>query len=375
MAVETTHHASPEPTAAVGDRAMSPTDVADLLHELRTPLGGIDAVAELLGETGLSTEQLRLVDALKAAAFHLRALAGSVLDAAAHQPEPWLGAEATLVEALAPFVALSEARARRQGLAFDSTIEPVPLTSLPLPTLRLRQMIENLVDNAVKVTPQGSVALSIEVDGPMLHVRVCDSGPGFRPGDLDRLFTRRMQVAEGPKGTGIGLSLIKRFATEAGGAVVARNLPVGGAEVGFSMPLRGAPAETALAPVARVLVVEDSVAGRMLMRAMLESFGFGVDVAVGGGSAIDLIARTGYDLITVDRTLGDIDGVELTRVLTDRLGAARRTRIVAVTGRIDEADRVAFMMAGADAFLPKPISPRMLAEMLARLGLAKRAAA
>jgi two-component system, sensor histidine kinase and response regulator len=120
----------------------------------------------------------------------------------------------------------------------------------------------------------------------------------------------------------------------------------------------------------KALVIEDSLAGRLLIRTILEHFGFGVDFAIDAASACRRVAATAYSIITVDRMLGQDDGVVLTRELKRILGAQRPTRIIAVTGRVEDGDREAFLAAGSDGFLPKPVSARALGELLNRFNLA-----
>jgi two-component system, sensor histidine kinase len=343
--------------------------LADLAHELRTPLGGIEAMADLLSAASPG-EQKRLIAGLKAAAAHLRALASHIIDGqgapdAIYQTEP---APVNLAAFLEPIAASATARSGQLGGRFilDCVI-PRPVSAV-IDALRVRQMIENLLDNAFKVGGKDEVRLKVSLENGALTFCVLDRGKGFSPADIEKLFSRGTQIEGGPAGSGIGLSLIKRYAEACGGSCGAAARRDRGAEVWFTLPdVVGEPVEPE--PRRHALVIEDSYAGRLLMRTMLEHFGFSVDLAVGASSALEAIARQGYDLITVDKMLGDCDGIDVTRMIRDRIGKGSATKIVAVTGRVDEADRLGFVQAGADAFLPKPLSPRAMAEVLRRLSL------
>jgi two-component system, sensor histidine kinase len=350
--------------------------LADLAHELRTPLGGIDSMTDLLAMTAATPEQVRLIAGLKAASAHLRRIASLVIDgqddlSALHQLNPL---PVLLSAFLEPLLEAAAARAAVKGLSFQFVSTLPDGIVAEIDSVRTRQMIENLLDNAVKVS-SGAVRLAIDGADGLLTFRVQDSGPGFEQQDLKRLFQRRMQVAAGPRGSGIGLSLVKRYAEEAGGQCGALNLREGGAEIWFSLPALCSGAHPGLG-AKRALVVEDSYAGRLLMRTMLEHFGFSVELATGGSQAAAAIARGSFDLITVDKILGDSDGITVARDIRRALGRQNpAARIIAVTGRVDEADKAEFAAAGADAFLPKPLSPRALADVLAQLGFQQKSPA
>ncbi len=357
----------------VADETRIAEALADLVHELRTPLGGIEAMTELLAAFATTREQKRLIAGLKAASAHLRAVAANVIDG-----DGQLGALYALNPVrfgigalLDPIVAAANARAQIKGIRFTLDCALTPEAIVEIDPARTRQMIENLIDNAFKVTGHGEVTLRVVSESARLVFSILDNGPGFSAADLEYLFERRMQVAGGPRGSGIGLALVKKYAHAAGGDCGGLNRQGGGAEVWFALP-QAEPIEDTPRPRRHALVIEDSYAGRLLMRTMLEHFGFSVDLAVGAAGALEAIAMQDYDLITVDKMLGDSDGIEVTRLLRDRLGKSKKAHIVAVTGRVDDADRAGFALAGADAFLPKPLSPRAMAEVLNRLGLGLR---
>jgi two-component system, sensor histidine kinase len=364
-------------TANAAQSTAAPDWLQDFAHELRTPLGGILAIADLLAQRLSGEPERQWIEAMRASVTHLRQLSSAVIDGVGvddhagihhYQPQP-VDRDALIGPLAASFVARAETRGLRFSMAIDRDVPSV----LNVDPVRLRQMLENLVDNAMKVIQRGSVTLTIATT-PEGRVRFCvtDQGPGFLNGELARLFERRMQTAAGPKGSGIGLSLVRRYAESAGGRAGATNNPAGGADVWFEIPCWPG---NQIKDRPRALVIEDSHAGRLLMRTMLEHLGFHVETAVGGSAALDCLRGGPFALMTVDRMLGDTDGVDLVTRLRSWLGPDSATRIIAVTGRIDEADRAAFAMAGADGFLPKPFSPRALADVINRLLGDRRTAA
>jgi two-component system, sensor histidine kinase len=338
---------------------------------MRPAIGGIDAMTDMLLALAMTPEQRRLIAGLKAAALHLRSLSSHIIEGgddleALYDIHP---IRLALDIFLDPLLASANARASAKRVRFALECDVAEATEIEIDPSRTRQMLENLIDNAFKVVDTGEVILRISSQHDALRFAVLDTGPGFKPSEIDRLFERRMQTSRGPKGAGIGLSLVKRYAEAAGGACGAHNRALGGAEIWFSLP-QNMLSESAQPQRRQALVVEDSYAGRLLMRTMLEHFGFSVTLAPGGAGALEAIARQHFDLITIDKMLGDADGAELTRRLRDRLDKESATRIIAVTGRTDDTDRAHFSLAGAEAFLPKPLSPRAMAEVLTRLGFA-----
>jgi CheY-like chemotaxis protein len=360
-----------------------PVALAEVAHELRAPLGGIEAMAQLLGETA-TPEQERLIAGLKAAAAHLRAVASDVIDQARGVPSTRCNTAASfsIRELIDGVSAAAEARARSKGLTYSAQIDDALPGTMHGERLRVRQMLENLLDNAFKVTTTGGVSLTVrQVDrrnafvGLIFEVR--DSGPGLSAADQERLFRTFSRVDNGVPGSGLGLSLVARMARSMGGDAGCSSEPGAGALFWFTLRLpETAPqsVESVLAD-APVLVVDDNHANRLIMRAILEHFGHSVLDVESGEAALDVLKAQPVKAVMLDQTLPGLSGLETLRAVRGMDGCVARTPVVPVTGRVAVEDKAAFAAAGANGFVEKPVNARAIRDALeAALCLARAAA-
>jgi CheY-like chemotaxis protein len=363
--------------------------LAETAHDLRAPLGGIEAMAQLLGETALSPEQARLVAGLKAAAAHLRAVAGDVIDRARGGHGEHSGQRAdrfSLAQVLDGVSAAADARAKAKGLVFRASFDALPQAELIGDPRRLRQMLENLIDNAFKVTREGEVALTAcQVDrrgafvGLMFEVR--DTGPGIPAADRERLFRTFSRIDNGVPGSGLGLVMVARMARAMGGDAGCASEPGEGATFWFTLRLKTADAPgiapPAPAPAAAsdlpVLVVDDNQANRMIMAAILEHFGHRIVEAATGEEALETARRMPVKAMMLDQTLPGMSGLETLAALRADPALAGLP-VVPVTGRVAPEDKAAFAAAGADGFVEKPVNARAVRDAL-EAALADRARA
>ncbi len=354
--------------------------LAEVAHELRAPLGGIDAMAKLLSETPLTAEQRRLVDGLRAAAQHLRDVAGDVIDEARGLSTRDAPQASTLFRLRMLLDAVSqsaEARARAKGLSFHITRDRAIPDGLEGDPRRIRQMLENLIDNAFKVTSAGSVSLAVrQVDrrgafsGIMFEVR--DTGPGIAAADHEQLFKHFSRVDNGIPGSGLGLAMVARMARAMGGDAGCSSEPDRGATFWFTLRLRavGASADAGEARPSvadaelPVLVVDDNHANRMILRAVLEHFGHQVLDAATGEEALSVIAQGQVKAVMLDQTLPGLSGIEVLKAIRATPGPAGALPVVPVTGRVAPEDRKAFADAGADGFVEKPVNASAIRDAL-----------
>lgn len=371
---------------AISRKAAEAVDrIAEVAHELRAPLGGLEAMAELLSRTTLAPDQEKLVIGLRAAAAHLRAVASDILD-----PAPAGVVEQTQAElpfdiaALIDAVSLSAAaRAQAKGLAFVSRHDhrlPERVVGDPR---RLRQMMENLIDNAIKVTDSGGVTLavrSVDRRGPYvaLRISVTDTGPGVDPALRDKLFKPYARLPNGVPGTGLGLSLVRRFAIAMGGEAGCLDAVGGGAEFWFTLRLKTAASRSEtterteepgmpLAQTPRILVVDDNRSNRIILSTILEHFGCEVREAESGEEAIATLGETSFDAVLLDQTLPGLSGVETLQAIRALPDAGALTPVIPVTGRVGPADRAAFAAAGAIGFVEKPVSAQAIRDSISRV--------
>jgi len=373
--------------------------LAAFAHEVRTPLTGILAISGLLATSELGERERRWVDTIKAGAEHLASLATLFVDAAKDRR-----AGGGLREDLFDLRALARSsgdslagRAAAKGLESEVEISAALPSLVVGDPVRLRAALENLVDNAVKFTEHGRVALAatpasvakdkVAKDKVGVAFAVSDSGIGLTPKEIKRLFRpfsqANVSIASRFGGAGLGLSSVKQLARSMGGDIKVTPRESGGTTFTLTVALTSAEATNAAppedgrqpspepAPPLRVLSVEDNPFGRVVLNTILCELGHQAEFISRGEAATERVAQGSFDAVLMDMVLPGIDGIEaITRIraLGPPLG---RIAIIGVSGRAD--DEAASRAAGADAFLLKPVSPRALATAL--LEATRRAAA
>jgi two-component system, sensor histidine kinase len=367
-------------------RAIEAT-LADVAHEIRTPLTGILALGELLATSDLGERERGWATAIKSTAEHLALLTSLIVDAARADAKGLvLRRELVRPRRLAEALAASLAgRADAKGLEHEVHISGnLPEAVIGDPP-RLRAALENLIDNAVKFTERGSVRLDVTSEKAARHkVRlvftVSDHGIGLAAAEIKRLFRPFAQANEGIArrygGAGLGLAFVKRIAKAMGGDLSVASERGTGSRFRLSVTVdtvaeaptvtqpdgaipRGAPA-LSLA----ILCVEDNPYGRVLLNTILTELGHRPDFVGTGGAAVEAVAHGQYDAVLMDVTLPDIDGIEATRRIRALNGDAGRVPIVGVSGRAGAAEEAAGRAAGMDGYLTKPLSPSALTQVL-----------
>jgi CheY-like chemotaxis protein/nitrogen-specific signal transduction histidine kinase len=380
--------------AAIAKPGMVEAALAAFAHEVRTPLTGILAISNLLATSDLDERERRWVDTIKAGAEHLASLATLFVDAARNgNSAAGMRQDFFDLRALARNAGDSLAgRAAAKGLQSSVDIsEKLPAAVIGDP-VRLRAALENLIDNAVKFTETGGVALTVK---PMRGAKgkvgvafaISDSGIGLTLNEIKRLFRPFSQanvtIASRFGGAGLGLSSVKQLARAMGGDIVVTPRRGGGATFTLTVTLArskaskvagyGAEANALSDQVQalRVLSVEDNPFGRVVLNAILTELGHQAEFIGRGEAATERIARGDFDAVLMDMVLPGIDGIEAIRRIRRLSAPLGRIAIIGVSGRGD--DEAASREAGADAFLVKPVSPRALATAL--LEATRRAAA
>jgi CheY-like chemotaxis protein len=364
---------------------MVETALAAFAHEVRTPLTGILAISDLLATSDLDERERRWVDTIKAGAEHLASLATLFVDAArGGKAASGIRQDFLDLRALARNAGDSLAgRAAAKGLQYRVDIsQTLPALVIGDP-VRLRAALENLIDNAVKFTEQGGVALAVrQTRGPKGKVGVAfavsDSGIGLTLNEIKRLFRpfsqANVSIASRFGGAGLGLSSVKALARAMGGDIAVTQRRGGGTTFTLTVTLSRARAANAAgsggdadpapapAPALRVLGVEDNPFGRVVLNTILTELGHQAEFIGRGEAATERIAHGGFDAVLMDMVLPGIDGIETTKRIRGMAAPAGRIAIIGVSGRAD--DEAAARAAGADAFLVKPVSPRALATAL-----------
>ena len=372
-------------------RAIEAT-LADVAHEIRTPLTGILALGELLATSDLGARERGWASAIKSTAEHLALLTSLIVDAARADAKGLvLRRELIRPRRLAEALAASLAgRAEAKGLEHAANISAVLPQAVIGDPLRLRAALENLIDNAVKFTEHGGVRLDVTCERAVggkvrLVFIVTDSGIGLTAAEIKRLFRpfaqASEQVARNYGGAGLGLTFVKRIAKAMGGDLAVASEPGSGsrfrlsvtvdkvAEAAAPAPSEGAAARDAAARSLAVLCVEDNPYGRVLLNTLLAELGHRADFVGTGAAAVEAVAQGRYDVVLMDVTLPDFDGVEATRRIRALPGPGARIPIVGVSGRANAADEATGRAAGMDGYLTKPLSPSALTQVLASMAV------
>jgi len=361
--------------AEAADRAKSEL-LAIVSHELRTPMGAVISMSELLLSGSLDDTQRLYAETMQQSARSLLTVLNDLLDFSKLEAGQFqLEQEGFDLHELVKSVGNElRARAGEKALASGAHIGMSCPRFVKGDAGRLRQILGNLVDNAIKFTAEGSVHLHLnaaEADGRLtLRFDVIDTGIGLGELQKDRLFQAYVQADRAQTGqyggTGLGLSIARRLVELMGGEIGCESLPGQGSLFWFTIPAQRA-APTALsglqgarALTGHVLVVEDNAVNRMLIGAYLDEFGLTHDMAESGARALEMLSARAYDLVLMDIMMPEIDGVETTKRIRKLDGPTAEVPIVALTAHAMKGDREDYLAAGMDGYVSKPIRGREL---------------
>ena len=383
---------------AAEDATQAKSDLlAVMSHEIRTPLAGVIGMLDLLQQEPLPAQPRRYTRFARDNAENLLHLLDDALD--------WAKIEAgkLTLEAIAfrpheYFESVFESasmRAATKGLHFHHTVSPAVPAILVGDPSRLRQVVNNLVNNALKFTERGHISVALEAapaagGSVQLKIIVNDTGIGISPENLDRLFTRFSQADASTTrrfgGTGLGLSIVKSLAELMSGEISVTSTPGAGSTFVFSGCLavgratpRSAPAAPAPAAVRssaclRVLVVDDDETNRAVATALVTRLGHHVEQVTNGREAVDRLIKESFDVVLMDTRMPLMDGPTAARLIRDPATGATdpAVHIIALTANVSTDDRAACFAASMDDFVTKPVRAHVLSAALDRAAQARR---
>lgn len=377
-----------EAEARASSRAKSEF-LAVMSHEIRTPLNGVLGVAALMDRTldrpGLQPSDLRpYVRTVLDSGHNLLRLLTDALDMSrASAGMLTLEEEPTDLAALAFDIdALWRSRAEEKTLALTVTADLGAGRWVRADGMRLKQLLNNLVGNAIKFTPLGAVAVTVAsrglADGLEIELTVDDSGPGVPQAVAATIFEpfNTGQAGRQGAGAGLGLAICRQIAERMGGTIALSASASGGARFQVRLPL--APCDAAEAEAApdmaaptphetlHVLVADDHAANRFVVGKLLETFGCTAEMVENGEQAVEAARDRHFDLVLMDIKMPVMDGVEATRRIRALSGPAARLPILALTANADERDARAYLAAGMDGVTQKPIQPDALLNAIRR---------
>jgi signal transduction histidine kinase len=368
--------------------------LANMSHEIRTPMNGILGMSELLQATRLDGTQSRYVQAITTAAQALHELLGDILDLSKIE-EGKVSLERVdfdPAQLLTGVAAIYRELGRSRGVAVRTTVALQALPRVSGDPTRLRQVVTNLLGNALKFTSAGTVTLHAEPAAPpagdprpWLRVSVQDTGIGMTDEQKARLFQRFSQADSSTTrrfgGSGLGLVICKHLVELMGGSIHADSAPGRGSTFWFEVPLeaaiepaasveatalQGAAAGPARPRPAHVLVVEDNAVNCLVVQAMLERLGMTVTLANDGAQAVQALQAHEVEMVLMDCQMPVMDGYEATRRIRSSEHARAQVPIVALTAHAFAEDRQRCEAAGMNDYLPKPVTGEALALMLQR---------
>ena len=372
--------------------------LANLSHEIRTPMNGVIGFAQLLQSTQLDNEQRRYTELIMESGTSMVALLNDILDLAKIESGKMeMSVERTrLRDLVISASSLMKVSARRKGLVLNHEIAADLPDELMLDGLRVKQVLSNLLGNAVKFTNEGSIILKVSrshcCGGPAVEFCVIDTGIGIPSEQHNAVFEQFVQVdgssSRAHGGSGLGLPISRRLAELMGGCMSLESTMGKGTKVCLRIPLvqpevRRAKTSPAAAPepparierfaarTGRVLVAEDSDVNQILMQELLGSFGLHVAIADDGDKAVEMIeqaqdAGEPFDLVLMDVNMPNTDGLEATRQLRAAGYDGVRLPIIALTGSAYASEVEECFAVGMQQHLTKPVEQRDLIEALDR---------
>ncbi|MBK8585485.1 MAG: response regulator [Bacteroidetes bacterium] len=363
--------------------------LSNMSHEIRTPMNAILGFTKLIMKTGLTEKQIDFMNAIKTSGDSLIVLINDILDLAKTDSGK-MEFEALpfkISDSIASMLHIFDAKIQENNLLFTKEYdENIPDVIIGDP-IRLHQIILNLVSNAVKFTPAGEIKVSARLTSEnenevVVGFTVADTGIGIPPDQIDNIFENFQQATSSTSriygGTGLGLAIVKQLVEKQGGKVTLKSTLGKGSVFSFTLPFKKSSAQVkddsdmiTIDPEIKnikVLIVEDVLLNQLLMKTILNDFGFEQDIAENGKVAIEKLKTKSYDIILMDLQMPEMNGFEATEYIRKKLKL--NVPILALTADVTTVDFEVCKSVGMNDYIAKPVDEKLLYRKI--VGLVKK---
>jgi len=363
--------------------------LSNMSHEIRTPMNAIIGFTKVMLKTELSVKQKEYLTAIKLSGDALIVLINDILDLAKVDAGKMVFEQIPfkMGSSIAAILHLFETKIQEKNLLlvkeYDDTIPEVVVGD----PVRLHQVILNLVSNAVKFTNHGTITVGVRMlgeddDKVMIEFTVTDTGIGITENKLEKIFENFQQASSGTSrlygGTGLGLAIVKQLVEPQGGSIKVQSKLGEGSSFSFVLSFQKTTAQAAIemelpefdkkVENIRVLVVEDIALNQLLMKTLLDDFGFERDIAPNGKIAIEKLQANAYDIILMDLQMPEMNGFEATDYIRNTMKS--QIPIIALTADVTTVDLAKCKAVGMNDYIAKPVDERLLYSKI--LGLIKK---